>query len=220
MTTRRRKLALRRDLLRYCWPVPRDFNLRTRQQLFKHLEHTNMSFKSKDLSYSQNEPAFLRKIRGEIRGSVDDPDRQIDPVARPTISKRLKKDEEDDAPTYVLEETNQQLSKEEYEAMLNCEEAAAKDAAEKKAEAESDSAPNMSEDASILSAHSKQKVAEVGGLPKKRKAAKIVGQDDDEDADKSKKQAGKEPGNKDAKKPPRKKKTKVVKLSFGDDEEP
>lgn len=176
-----------------------------------------MSFKSKDLSYSQNEPAFLRRIRGEIRGSVDDPDRQINPVARPTISKRLKKDEEDDAPTYVFEETNQDLSKEEYEAMLRGEEAAAQDAAEKKAEVESDSALNTPEDASIPGASSKQKVAEVGGLPKKRKAAKIVGQDDDEDAETSKTQTG---SDKDAKKPPKKKKTKAIKLSFGDDEEP
>lgn len=178
-----------------------------------------MSFKSKDLSYSQNEPAFLRRIRGEIRGSVDDPDRQINPVARPSISKRLKKDEEDDAPTYVLEETNQDLSKEEYEAMLKGEEAAAKDAAEKKAKVESNSALSTPQHASLPSASSKQKVTEVGGLLKKRKAAKIVGQDDDEDAD-NKTQTGKEPGSKDAKKPAKKTKTKAIKLSFGDEEEP
>lgn len=180
-----------------------------------HLTNNKMSFKSKDLSYSQNEPAFLRRIRGEIRASVDDPDRQINPVARPTISKRLKKDEEDDAPTYVLEETNQHLSKEEYEAMLKGEEAAAKDAAEQKTEVQSDSAPNTSEHAAVHSANSKQRVAEIGGLPKKRKAAKIVGQDDDEAIDTST-----TPGNKDAKKPPKKKKAKAIKLSFGDDEEP
>ncbi|QDS75851.1 hypothetical protein FKW77_001457 [Venturia effusa] len=173
-----------------------------------------MSFKSNHLSYSQNEPAFLRRIRGEIGASVDDPDRQINPVARPTISARLKKDEEDDAPAYVLEDTNQSLSKEEYEAMLKGETAT---------ETSSKGPPlNSSADPALSSASSKHKVAEIGGLPKKRKAAKIVGQgdDDDDDTENSKKHAGEEPGNKAAKKPSKKKKTKAVQLSFGDDEEP
>jgi len=168
-----------------------------------------MSFKSKDLAYSQNEPAFLRRIRGEIRGSVDDPDRQINPVARPTISKRLKKDDEDDAPTYVLEETNQDLSKEEYEALLKGEEAAAADAAEDQIESESGASAYLSKDASIPSVKPKEKVAEIGGLPKKRKAAKIVGQDGDEDPDTSNTQSGnpsKKSSSKDTKKPPKKKK--------------
>jgi hypothetical protein len=181
-----------------------------------------MSFKSKDLAYSQNEPAFLRRIRGEIRGSVDDPDRQINPIARPTISKRLKKAEEDDAPTYVLEETNQDLSKEEYEALLKGEEAAV---AEKKTDGESEPTIDLSRDSSTPSVKPKEKVAEVGGLPKKRKAAKIVGQDDDED-DTPNLQPGKSSKgssksiDKDAKKPSRKKKANAIKLSFGDDEEP
>lgn len=178
-----------------------------------------MSSKSQNLSYSQNEPAFLRRIRGEIRGSVDDPDRQINPVARPTISNRLKKDEEDDAPTYVLEETNEDLSKEQYEAMLNGEDAAAKKATETKADVASESALNTTEDADIPSASSKQRVAEVGGLPKKRKAAKIVGQDGDEPGEPSKTRNATRPGNKDEKKLPKKQKAKAIKLSFGDDEE-
>jgi len=178
-----------------------------------------MSFKSKDLSYSQSEPAFLRRIRGEIRGSVDDPDRQINPVARPTISKRLKKDEEDDTPTYVLEETNQDLSKEEYEALLKGEEAAKTEDAAKKTTEEADSKISSS-------IKPKEKIAEIGGLPKKRKAAKIIGQDDDEEANASNPQAGKSSkesskgSEKDGKKAPKKKKAKTVKLSFGDDEDP
>ncbi|RDI76618.1 hypothetical protein Vi05172_g13370 [Venturia inaequalis] len=178
-----------------------------------------MSFKSKQLSYSQNEPAFLRRIRGEIRGSVDDPDRQITPVARPTISKRLKKDEEDDAPTYVLEETNQHLSKEQYEAMVKDHEAAAKDAIGKTAAGNSKSALDSLEDAAVPSANSKQRVAEVGGLPKKRQAAKIIGQDDEEATDTLKTQIGTGPGNKDERRPLKRKKAKAIKLSFSADEE-
>lgn len=181
-----------------------------------------MSFKSKDLSYSQNEPAFLRRIRGEIRGSVDDPDRQINPVARPTISNRLKKDEEDDAPTYVLEETNQDLSKEEYEAMLKGEETVAADASQKKTEAETEATNKLPTAASLPSImNSKERFGDIVRLPKKRKAAKIIGLYDDDDDDEpsiTKTQAGKEINSKGSKNPSKKKKGKAVKLSFGDDE--
>jgi hypothetical protein len=179
-----------------------------------------MSFKAKDLAYSQNEPAFLRRIRGEIRGSVDDPDRQINPVARPTISQRLKKDEADEDPTYVLEETNQNLSKEEYEALLNQEEAAA---AEKKSDI-SDTAVDMSKESPTTSIRPKENVAEVGRLLKKRKVARVVGQDDEDETELSKSQAGKlnnkssKIADQDVRKPPRKKRPQAVKLSFGVDE--
>ncbi|TID13035.1 hypothetical protein E2P81_ATG09956 [Venturia nashicola] len=178
-----------------------------------------MSFKSKHLSYSQNEPAFLRRIRGDIRASVDDPDRQINPVARPTVSQRLKKDAEDDAPTYVLDGTNQDLSKEQYAALLKGEEAAAKDAFEEKAEGATESALNTLEDTVVTAVNSKQRVAEIGGLPRKRRAPKLVGQGEDDFYDTSKTRTGTGLGNKEEKKPAKKKKAKAIKLSFGDDEE-
>jgi hypothetical protein len=52
-------------------------------------------------------------MRGELAG--DGSGRHEQPVAR---NKKLKNDDEDDAPTYVLEDTNQSLSKAEYEAIV------------------------------------------------------------------------------------------------------
>jgi hypothetical protein len=117
-----------------------------------------------------------------------------------------KGDDEDDAPTYVMEETNQSLSKEEYDALVagkddNKDEPAADEAGE-----------NKDNDAK---SRSKEKIAEVGANAKKRKAAKIIGDDQDE-SEKEGEADVKKPDAKSAKKP--KKKAKAVKLTFGEDE--
>src|SRR5207249_207756 len=86
-----------------------------------------MSFKGKDLTYGRSglradlldltllidnaQPAFLRRLRGELAG--DDSARHEQPIPR---NKRLKQDDEEDAPTYVLEDTNESITKEENEA--------------------------------------------------------------------------------------------------------
>lgn len=115
-----------------------------------------------------------------------------------------KEDDEDDAPAYVMEETNQSLSKEEYAALVSGkdEEDSTVHEAEKKKDSDARS-------------QSKDKIAEVGANAKKRKAARIIG----DNYDKSKEGAEKDvktPEAKPAKKS--KKKTKAVKLTFGEDE--
>jgi hypothetical protein len=169
-----------------------------------------MSFKSKNLEYDDRQPAFLRRMRGEIRGSVDDPDRQINPLARPKGPSRLKNDE-DDGPTYVMEDTQDVLSKSEYEALVNGERDETTDDVVSTAK---DTAPEDKP------AAPKQKVAEVGGLSKKRKAAKIIG--DEPEKEDGKTQNGTTSVSKsedsDKKRAPKKKKAKAIKLSFGDDE--
>ncbi|KAJ4351160.1 uncharacterized protein N0V89_006499 [Didymosphaeria variabile] len=151
-----------------------------------------MSFKAKDLHYDDTQPAFLRRMRGELAG--DGSGRHEQPIPR---NKRLKKDDdEDDAPTYVLEDTNQSMTKAEYEAMV-----AGKDATKADDDATQDEATTQSKD----------NIAEVGKVTKKRKVAKVIAEEEEGD--------GKEtqvPEKKPVKKA--KKKGKPVKLSFGDEE--
>lgn len=177
-----------------------------------------MSFKAKDLRFGMlmalplalladswstdsEQPAFLRRLRGELTSG--DTARHEQPIAR---NKRMK-DDEDDAPTYVLEDTKESLTKEEYEALVS-----GKDFKEKE-EVEDAAKDGVTESRPKL----KDRIAEVGAGTKKRKAAKVVSEETE----------GTHPVNsKDAKstdskvvKKPKKKKAKAVKLTFGDDEE-
>lgn len=158
-----------------------------------------MSFKTKDLHFDNSQPAFLQRLRGQIQNG--DSSRHEQPVAR----NRKVKEEEDDAPAYVLEGTNQSLTKEEYEDLVSC-----------KAPKE-ESCPSLRDanGASVEEGNVKprDKIAEVGGNAKKRKVAKIVGDEPDE---KVKVQTSKKQDTKAVKKS---KKAKAVKLSFGDEED-
>ncbi|KAI9853679.1 MAG: hypothetical protein M1824_001015 [Vezdaea acicularis] len=71
-----------------------------------------MTFNAKNLSYELKEPSFLRKLKSQYGGQ--DGQRHERPTARP---KRAREDE-DDAPTYVDEESRDTISKEDYEAMI------------------------------------------------------------------------------------------------------
>jgi hypothetical protein len=129
----------------------------------------------------------------------EDAARHERPVPR---NKRLKQDEEEDAPTYVLEDSNQSLTKAEYEALLSGKDPDKLETTdgEKKEEAEAS-------ETAAKEQQPKDKITEVGKASKKRKAAKVIGGEVAADVEKE---------SKPAKKP--KKKAKAVKLSFGDDE--
>ncbi|EUC51149.1 hypothetical protein COCMIDRAFT_31705 [Bipolaris oryzae ATCC 44560] len=164
-----------------------------------------MSFKAKDLHFDSSQPAFLQRLRGQLQSG--DTARHEHPIAR---NKRMNKDDdEDDAPTYVLEDTNQSLSKEEYDALVSGKDGKGEegpvvaDEAEQKATKQDESKP-------------KDKIAEVGANTKKRKAAKIIG-DDQGDSKSQVERDAEKPTIKPAKKP--KKKAKAVKLTFGDEDE-
>lgn len=131
----------------------------------------------------------------------DDSARHERPIPR---NKRMKQDDEDDAPTYVLEDTNQSMTKEEYEAFV-----AEKDPNEEVV-SEQEGAPKKAAEAKP-----KVKIAEVGSNAKKRKAAKVIGDEQEDSKDKPKDVKTAE--TKTVKKP--KKKAKAVKLTFGDEEE-
>jgi hypothetical protein len=173
-----------------------------------------MSFKAKDLSYGKptskvhiqyspklfaddTQPAFLRRLRGELAG--DGSGRHESPIAR---SKRLKHDDEDDAPTYVLEDTNQSMTKAEYEAMVAGKDPEDGDVATEGTEKTKDS----------VNATQPKGIVEVGKATKKRKVAKVISEEKEEDRKDSKTSEKKV-----VKKA--KKKGKPVKLTFGDEDE-
>lgn len=134
-------------------------------------------------------------MRGQLAG--DGSGRHERPVAR---NKKEKVDDEEDAPTYVMEETNDSMTKAEYEAMV----------AGKEADDEKTKDAEQAKDGKLLVAAKKDNIAEVGKASKKRKVAKVIGDEGDADSKDSKEEK------KVTKKA--KKKGKTVKLSFGDDE--
>lgn len=163
------------------------------------------------LSLSEaKEPAFLQKLRGQYGNNSGRLER---PAARP---RKLKdnKDDDDDEPVYIDEESNEVISKEEYRAL------AGGPTAEKEGEATlKDQSTNESEDKTHTQKEpttAKQiNLTEVGG-PRKRKQAKVVGEDkpegeqtrpgNDSDEAQPKAPASRKP-----------KKTKKIKLSFDEE---
>jgi hypothetical protein len=165
-----------------------------------------MSFKAKDLAFEADEPAFLRRLRGQARGNIDDPDRHINPTALSKAPKRLENDE-DDAPTYVVEGSNNTMSKEEYENLVNgkSEENETKGLEAQQTEPGSKNPSELSK--------AVQKVAEVGVMSKKRKAMRVGDEEEEDDAPKKATDKKSKSSSKKAKS-----KSKTVKLSFEDDE--
>lgn len=167
-----------------------------------------MSFKSKNLEFEASEPAFLRRLRGQARGNIDDPDRHTNPTALSKAPERLENDE-DDAPTYVVEGSNATVTKEEFEKLVSGKSTELESSEAIKA---SETGKETDQDAS-KSLKSAQKVAEVGVMSKKRKATRVVGDEDENEAiDSSKDQKVKSSSKK------AKSRSKAVKLSFDDEE--
>ncbi|OJD28480.1 hypothetical protein ACJ73_00111 [Blastomyces percursus] len=167
-----------------------------------------MSFNAKNLSYEKNEPAFLRKLRsqyGDGSGVRND---------RPSPHPTKKKDtDDDDAPTYVDETSNEIISKEEYDALMrgDSDNKIGKSSGNNGNENEKTRSTNDTGDGDEQGelqgpkAKQKQHFAGIGGA-KKRKQAKVIGEDSTEDA---------------TRKPPASRNPKLkkkIKLSFDDDE--
>ncbi|GAB7347248.1 hypothetical protein MBLNU459_g3344t1 [Dothideomycetes sp. NU459] len=138
-----------------------------------------MSIKSKDLSYdTSNEPAFLRRLRAQNSGHDDRHER---PVARP---QRLQKDAEDDEPTYVVEGSDEILTRAEYEALAAPGKPVADDGdvagGTGKLEGDepraSGALPDVEEGDEAEAERRRKRVVEAGAGSKKRKVAKVVGE--------------------------------------------
>ena len=158
-----------------------------------------------------NEPAFLRKLRSEYGGA--DSARHERPIARPR--KHVKDDEEDDQPTFVVEGSQDTLSKAEYEALM----AVASDEKHDGNEAVSGRQPGADDEKPRGSNNeipddttpAKQQNASIGAS-NKRRFAKIVGNEDEGIAKNHNEDSAR------TSKKTKTKKGKKVKLSF--DEEP
>lgn len=154
------------------------------------------------------EPAFLRRLRQQHSGGGG-PERYIAPR-----NKKQPTDEDDDAPTYVLDEVSgETLSKKEFEAMNNGE------IVEGREGEEGSGIIKIPEEKPVAE---KVNITEIGGKGKKRKVAKIIGDGDEDDAagkdENNDKGNGKEGTIKKKKGKAGGKAKKAVKLSFGDDE--
>ena len=168
--------------------------------------------KSKDLSYDSTLPPFLQRLRAQNTGYGDDgdPDRHERPLARP---KKAKNPDDDDGPTLV-DESGDTVSKADYEKQLKGDDEGEETGGNVTGEMTGDGKPEAS---GALPADSgprfEQKLTD-GAAVKKRKVAKVVG---DEEGDSSKPaSAAKDDAPKAAKKA--KKKAKPIKLAFDDDE--
>jgi hypothetical protein len=133
-----------------------------------------MSFKAKDLQFERQEPAFLRRFKAGIADATDDPDRQINPLPLPKKPKRLQ-NEDDDGPTYVVEGSNETLTKDEYEKLVkksmddgNGETPSKSEEQDDTKDAGSGPDPTRPKQQSVQARH----------IPKKRKAVKVIGENE------------------------------------------
>jgi hypothetical protein len=161
------------------------------------------------------EPAFLRRMRAAASGQGQ-PERYIAPRNR-----KVAVEDGEDAPAYVMEDGSS-ISREEFQKLGGKgdddeEEGEKKDEDKKEGEAIEGEVKKDEEgkkvEEKVEDEDTKITVVEAG-MKKKRKAAKIVGADDESEDEKTKK-LEKAPA-KDAKGKPKLKRR--VKLSFGEDE--
>ena len=156
-----------------------------------------------------NEPTFLRKLRSEYGGA--DSARHERPLARP---RKHVKDDEEDQPTFVVEGSQDTLSKAEYEALMGV----ASDEKHDGNEAVSDQRPGAEDEKPRDSsteipdnaAPAKQQNASIGAS-NKRRFAKIVGNEDEGTAKSHREDTAR------TTKKPRTKKGKKVRLSFAEE---
>ncbi|KAJ5713079.1 uncharacterized protein N7483_010260 [Penicillium malachiteum] len=155
--------------------------------------------KNPQFAYEAKQPAFLQKLRGQY-GS-DTSGRLEQPALRPRKAKDPK-DEEEDEPVYIDEESNEVISKEEYKALAQGETTKEEDGTSK--------GPTLAEEGQTQGESSvkQSNLTEVGGQ-RKRKQAKVVGEEENK--------AEPEETPKATEKPKKSKKGKKIKLSFDDE---
>ncbi|KAJ5812746.1 hypothetical protein N7447_009769 [Penicillium robsamsonii] len=154
--------------------------------------------KNPKFEYDAKQPAFLQKLRGQYG---DNSGRLERPALRPTRLK-VNDDDDDDEPTYLDEESNEVISKEEYKALIG--ESGPKE--EDTAGNSKDKSTGDQEKSQTEHSTGKQNnLTEVGGQ-RKRKQAKVVGEDNAEAEEVQPKATSK-----------KSKKPKKIKLSFDEE---
>lgn len=158
-------------------------------------------FLKKHLAESQK-PAFLQKLRGQYGDTSGRLERPIERVRKA----KNPRDDEDDEPIYVDEESNEVISKEDYKALVKGDPQNEEASAAGKATESEDKTQSLAE-----SSKAQSNLTEIGGQ-KKRKQVKVIGEENKAESE----EAAKEPLPKPS--APRKpKKAKKIKLSFDEE---
>ncbi|KAJ5178191.1 uncharacterized protein N7500_000890 [Penicillium coprophilum] len=155
--------------------------------------------KNPKFEYEAKQPAFLQKLRGQYG---DNTGRLERPALRPTRLK-VNDDDDDDEPTYLDEESNKVISKEEYNALVG--ESGLKEEGEAGNSSKDNSTGDQDKSKTELATSKQNNLTEVGGQ-RKRKQAKVVGEDNAEASEAQPKATSK-----------KSKKPKKIKLSFDED---
>jgi hypothetical protein len=206
----------------------------SRKEKNKQINKDMSNIKSKDLTYDKtaSQPAFLQRLRDQ-NNSLSASGRHEQPIARAHRAKNDNADDQDDAPLYLVQGSSETLTRQEYEKLASAQqddkndhEANAKskfgnvqDMVTGELTGDSPKAsgalPNEPDEQHVKHAPVRTSgTVDAGKATKKRKVAKIVGRDDDQDNNDATK-------NKDDSKPTTKKfkkNAKPIKLSFGDQE--
>ena len=111
----------------------------------------------------------MQRLRGQYGGNTTGGLER--PISRP---RRARDDNEDDGPTYVDAESNEVISKEDYEAMVKGDGDEQSEQPENGVKDKDADAEKAGDSGKKEGTTSKQNLAEIGG-PRKRKQAKIVG---------------------------------------------
>lgn len=160
-------------------------------------------------SIEANEPAFLQKLRGQYG---DQSGRLERPSNRPRKSKDDKDD--DDAPVYVDETSNEVISKEEYQALVQ---EVAPGGKEDDASKDPSAAPGDSKAQHKPESTAKQSnLTEVGGQ-RKRKQVKVVGEGERPEKPETQETQETPETQPKASAPRKPKKAKKIKLSFDEE---
>ena len=153
------------------------------------------------LDADAKEPTFLRKLKSQYGGGGSG-GRVEGPAP---IPRKLKVHDDDDEPTYIDEESNEVISKEQYETLMHG--APGKNGKDKDKESSGkEEGPSEAKPGEEGRTDNKQRnITEIGTGPRKRKQAKVVGEET----------APEQTQTKDTKKAKRTK--KKVKLSFDEE---
>jgi hypothetical protein len=171
---------------------------------------------SEKLEFQKQEPSFLRKLREQHGG----PRNNIQ-HARPKKD-RLRTGEDGEDDPVIVDEAGEDVGKEEWEERLRRE----KEGATEEGDETETGKNNGGESTDAPISRQKQKTADIGSI-KKRKAAKVIGEDEPEQETKSTKYADAKPKAEEEASEARpkevvgskpKKKAKKIKLSFDEPE--
>lgn len=174
------------------------------------------------LATEKKEPNFLRRLREQnVSG---DSARHERPIGRPDRPKRLQlggPDDDEDEPTYVDEETNETVSREEYQTLLDQAPDVPKDAAENQDSVNSEAIdspkkPSGLDAAEVHVGKSTEKLADVGDRRKKR-VVKVIGDDDQGRDTRSEVVSDANAQEPDPRPPAKGRKKKRIKLSFDEE---